>query len=82
MTTIHHTATNTLIQMDDAALAADIALALDLKHLAQRSPDAALIQDAGAALGYGPEDVALAVALVGATQEILVRHGTLTTVTI
>jgi len=82
MTTIHHTATNTLIQMDDAALAADVALALDLKRLAQRPHAVALIQDVGATLGAAPEYVKLAISLVREAQKILVHYGDLTAITV
>lgn len=73
MTTIYHAATNSLLQMDDAALAADAALALSLKHLAQQPHAVALVAEAGAALGYGPKDLAPTITLVRAAQAIRAR---------
>ena len=74
MTTIHHTLTNTVISMDDAALAADIAFMLDIKYLAQQPHAVALVEEAGASLGYASDDVALASALVRDAQAILAAH--------
>ncbi len=74
MTTIYHTATNSLIEMDDADLAADIAFMLDIKYLAQQPHAVALVEETGASLGYAPEDVAPTSALVRSAQAIIAAH--------
>lgn len=74
MTTIHHTPTNSIISMDDATLAADIAFALDIKYVAQQPHAVALVEEAGASLGYAPEDVAPTSALVRSAQATLAAH--------
>ncbi len=74
MTTIYHRPSNSLISMDDAALAADIALVLDLKYLAQQPHAVALVEEAGASMGYAPEDVALTSGLVRSAQAIIAAH--------
>ncbi len=73
-TTIHHTPTNSIISMDDADLAADIALVLDLKYVARQPHAVALVEEAGRAHGYAPEDVAPTSALVRDAQAIIAAH--------
>ncbi len=74
MPTIYHRPSNTLIALDDADQAADIAFVLDLKHLAQQPHAVALVEETGASLGYASEDVATASALVRDAQAILAAH--------
>jgi len=74
MTTIYHRPSNSLIEMDDATLAADVALVLDVVRLAQQPAAVALVAEAGASLGYASEDVEPTIALVREAQAILAAH--------
>ncbi len=74
MPTIYHRPSNTLIALDDADQAADIAFALDIKYVAQQPNAAALVEQVGASLGYAPEDVAPTSALVRSAQARMAAH--------
>ncbi len=74
MPTIYHRRSNTLIALDDADQVADIAFVLDIKHLAQQPHAIASVEEAGASLGYAPEDVTLVSGLVRSAQATLAAH--------